>query len=84
MKIIMVLALIAIVAALAGAGRAMLKRPTPQPTSDEGTPALIKGDNRMARALAIRVGLSVTLFLLVLLAWYLGWIEPRGVPTGKV
>jgi Protein of unknown function (DUF2909) len=83
MKIIMVLALLGIIAALVGAGRAMLKRPTPQPTADAGSPALTQGDDRMARALAIRVGLSVTLFLLVLLAWYFGWIEPRGVPTGK-
>ena len=37
-------------------------------------------DNRMARALALRVGLSVTLFVLILLAYMLGWIEPSGVP----
>ena len=34
----------------------------------------------MAKALAVRVGLSVTLFLLILLAYALGWIHPTGVP----
>jgi len=38
-----------------------------------------KGDSKkMARALTIRVGLSILLFLLLLLAWYLGWIQPHG------
>ena len=36
--------------------------------------------NRMAYALTRRVGLSVALFLFVLLAHYLGWIESTGVP----
>ncbi|ALO38865.1 twin transmembrane helix small protein [Alcaligenes faecalis] len=36
--------------------------------------------NRMAYALTWRVGLSVALFLFVLLAHYLGWIESTGVP----
>jgi hypothetical protein len=35
--------------------------------------------NRTVQALAMRVGLSVTLFLLVLAAHYLGWIEPTGI-----
>jgi hypothetical protein len=34
----------------------------------------------MARALALRVGLSIALFLLILLAYSLGWIQPSGVP----
>jgi branched-subunit amino acid transport protein AzlD len=35
--------------------------------------------NRTVQALAMRVGLSVTLFLIVLLAYKLGWIEPTGL-----
>ena len=35
---------------------------------------------RMAWALALRVALSVGLFLLVLLAWHQGWIQPKGLP----
>jgi hypothetical protein len=42
-----------------------------------------EGDKRMARALAVRVGVSVALFLFILLAWKLGWITPKGLPTGR-
>lgn len=35
--------------------------------------------NRTVQALAVRVGLSVTLFLLILLAYRLGWIQPTGI-----
>lgn len=36
--------------------------------------------NRMARALAFRVGFSVLLFLCILLAWKMGYIQPTGIP----
>ena len=35
--------------------------------------------NRTVHALALRVGLSITLFLLLLAAHYMGWIEPTGI-----
>jgi len=42
-----------------------------------------KGDKedsrKMARALTIRVGLSVALFILLMLAWYNGLISPHGL-----
>ncbi len=39
-----------------------------------------RGDSKkMARALTVRVGLSVALFALLMLAWYLGLITPHGV-----
>jgi hypothetical protein len=34
---------------------------------------------KMVRALTIRVGLSVALFLVLLIAWRLGYIQPHGV-----
>ncbi|MES1264853.1 MAG: twin transmembrane helix small protein [Variovorax sp.] len=37
----------------------------------------------MARALTFRIGLSVLLFLCLLLAWKLGYIQPGGLPVGK-
>jgi DUF2909 family protein len=39
-----------------------------------------KGDSseKMARALTIRIGLSILLFVLLLVAWQLGWIQPHG------
>jgi hypothetical protein len=39
--------------------------------------------NKMAWALALRVGLSIVLFLCILLAWKLGYIHPTGIPAGK-
>jgi O-antigen/teichoic acid export membrane protein len=72
MKIVIVVFLVLVLAALGGAGFFMLRR-----KPDEG-----KTDKRMARALAVRVGLSVTLFLLILLAYALGWIHPTGIPVG--
>ncbi|MBC7916609.1 MAG: twin transmembrane helix small protein [Rhodoferax sp.] len=38
---------------------------------------------RMARALATRVGFSILLFVCVLVAWKLGWIQPTGIPQGR-
>ncbi|MGZ5130779.1 MAG: DUF2909 domain-containing protein [Caldimonas sp.] len=38
---------------------------------------------RMMRALAVRIAVSVALFLFILLAWRLGWIHPSGVPLGR-
>ena len=35
--------------------------------------------NRTVRALATRVGLSITLFVLILLAYHLGYIQPTGI-----
>ena len=35
----------------------------------------------MARALALRVALSVALFLIILLSWKMGWIQPTGLPV---
>jgi hypothetical protein len=37
----------------------------------------------MARALALRIGLSVLLFICILVAWKLGYIQPTGIPAGK-
>jgi hypothetical protein len=71
MKIVIALALLAIVLALAMAGRAMLQ---------DGRDGQAKS-NRMVKALAWRVGLSIALFLFVLLSYKLGWIQPTGIPV---
>ena len=36
----------------------------------------------MATALAVRVGLSITLFLVIMLAYRMGWLHPHGIPIG--
>jgi hypothetical protein len=38
---------------------------------------------RMMRALAVRIGVSVALFICVLVAWRLGWIHPSGIAPGR-
>jgi len=74
MKIVIVLAFVAILGALGSAGLFMLRR-----RRDEGQPV----DRRMARALAWRIGLSIALFLFILLSYKLGWIRPTGLPVGS-
>jgi hypothetical protein len=37
----------------------------------------------MMRALALRVALSIVLFTCILGSYWLGWIQPTGVPLGK-
>jgi len=37
------------------------------------------GRGRTVRALTLRIGVSIALFLFILLAWRLGWIEANGV-----
>lgn len=39
--------------------------------------------NHMARALGVRVGLSILLFLCILIGWKLGYLHPTGIPAGK-
>ncbi len=40
------------------------------------------GDSKkMIHALAIRVGLSIALFLLLMILWYAGIIAPHGLPV---
>jgi hypothetical protein len=39
-----------------------------------------KGETRrMVRALTVRIGLSIVLFIVLWMTWKLGWIEPHGV-----
>jgi hypothetical protein len=36
----------------------------------------------MVKALAFRVGLSIVLFICILIAWKMGYIQPSGIPPG--
>jgi succinate dehydrogenase/fumarate reductase flavoprotein subunit len=69
MKTVMVLMMVAVLLALGGAGVFMLRKPG----------AADKRSKGMARALALRVALSVGLFLF---GWAMGWVHPTGLPTG--
>lgn len=38
---------------------------------------------KMAWALGARVGLSILLFVCILIAWKMGYIHPTGIPEGQ-
>ncbi len=39
-----------------------------------------QGDSKkMVRALTVRVALSVSLFIMLFIAWWLGYIQPHGI-----
>ena len=73
MKVVIIIAFIAILLALFSAGRAMLR------DGRDGAPKT----NRMWRALALRVALSVGLFIFILVSYRLGWIHPTGLLVGR-
>jgi formate hydrogenlyase subunit 3/multisubunit Na+/H+ antiporter MnhD subunit len=76
MKILVAIAFLAILVSLVSALMYMMRGTAPPA---EGQ-APKKGN--MATALAFRVGLSIVLFICVLLAWKMGWIQPTGIPPG--
>jgi hypothetical protein len=76
MKTTIIIGLLLVLAALASAGVFMLRKGN----ADDNDP---QRDKKMARALAVRVGLSVALFLFILLSWTMGWIEPKGIPVTR-
>ncbi|CAB5688565.1 Protein of uncharacterised function (DUF2909) [Delftia tsuruhatensis] len=80
MKFVIVLALLAIVASLGSALFFMMRR---SPEDQEGGGDDRRRSRAMFRALALRVGLSITLFLCVLLAAKLGYIHPTGWTAGQ-
>ena len=77
MKILVALAFVAILSSLALALVYMMRGSAPR--EDGSAPP--RGN--MARALAFRVGFSILLFVCILLAWKLGYIQPTGIPAGQ-
>ena len=76
MKIVVALLFLAILASLGSALFFMMRR-------DSGASADSDAERgrRMARALALRVALSIGLLACLLLAWKLGYIHPTGLPA---
>lgn len=74
MGYLVALAFLAILVSLGAALFFMMRK------SDDGA-SDTERSRRMARALAIRVGVSVVLFVCLLLAWKLGYIQPTGLPV---
>jgi len=73
MMYLVILAFVAIIGSLGAALYFMLRGGDDDPTKSR----------RMARALALRVGFSILLFICVLIAWKLGYIKPTGIPAGS-
>jgi hypothetical protein len=68
-KVLIVVALFAIVASL---GKAMFHLSSARTNS-------VEQSAQMARALTVRIGLSVALFVLLMIGWYFGGLTPHGV-----
>ncbi|MCB2020848.1 MAG: DUF2909 domain-containing protein [Rhizobacter sp.] len=73
MKFAIGIVLVLILSALAVAGVAMLRG------GREGEPKR----HTMMHALAWRIGLSVLLFVCLLVAYWFGWIQPTGLPLNR-
>lgn len=85
MIFIVTLAFVAIIASLGLAMYYMLKggkTDASDPNGANNENAINKSRN-MSKALALRVGLSITLFLCILISWHMGWIEPTGIKAGQ-
>ena len=77
MKILVALAFAAILGSLAFALVYMMRGPQTKESPDR-----LARKGSMATALAFRVGFSILVFLCILLAWKMGWIQPTGIPAG--
>ncbi len=73
MKYLVAVAFLAILASLASALFFMMRN---------GRNDKAKGSH-MAKALAFRVGISIVLFICILAAWQLGYIQPTGLPATR-
>jgi hypothetical protein len=72
MKFIVALAFLAILGSLVSALIFMMRSgPSDQPKS-----------KNMVKALGLRVGISIFLFICVLIGWQLGYIHPTGIEAG--
>ena len=73
MKYVIGIAFVLVLAALAAAGVLMMR------DGRDGKPRT----SGMARALAVRVALSITIFLVIWGSYMMGWIQPTGVPLQR-
>ena len=72
MKTFVIAAVVLIVASLAAALVAMMRA-----DSESGD---AQRSRRMAKALTVRIGVSVLLFAVVIISYLMGWIQPTGLP----
>ena len=80
MKYLVIAAFVAIIGSLGAALVFMLRGGNAGADASEQVSSA--SSRRMARALAFRVGFSVLLFVVVLISYWMGWIQPTGLPAG--
>ncbi len=80
MKYLVIVAFIAILGSL---GTALVFMMRGGQSSDSGLEGNAPRKNHMARALAFRVGFSILLFVVVLISYLMGWIQPTGLPLQR-
>ncbi|MFY7906042.1 MAG: twin transmembrane helix small protein [Burkholderiaceae bacterium] len=73
MKYIVVFAFLAILASLGSALVFMMRNGRSGSTQS----------GRMVKALGLRVGVSIVLFVCILIGWNLGYIQPTGITAGQ-
>lgn len=73
MKFLILLAFIVIIGSLISAGVFMVRG------GRDGE----EGSRRMVRALTVRISVSVIVFIALLVAYRLGWIQPTGLVPGR-
>ena len=77
MTYLVIVAFVAIIGSLVAALVFMMRGQGADPPPAGGKAAPNRG---MARALALRVGFSILLFIVVLVSYRMGWIQPTGMP----
>ncbi|MDM7943107.1 MAG: twin transmembrane helix small protein [Hydrogenophaga sp.] len=80
MKYLVIAAFVAIIGSL-GAALVFMMRGGPSGDGDGQDTSHRK--NPMAKALAFRVGFSILLFVVVLISYQMGWIQPTGLPLQR-
>nr|WP_310613172.1 twin transmembrane helix small protein [Limnohabitans sp.] len=73
MKFIVALAFLAILASLGSALVFMMRNGRSGETKS----------GHMVKALGLRVGVSIVLFICILIGWHLGYIQPTGIAAGQ-
>jgi len=73
MKFIVAFAFLAILASLGSALVFMMRNGRSGKTKS----------GQMVKALGLRVGISIVLFVCILMGWYLGYIQPTGIAAGQ-
>lgn len=80
MKYLVIVAFVAIIGSLGAALVFMMRGGQSDDNDGQNNPPR---KNHMARALAFRVGFSILLFVVVLISYLMGWIQPTGLPLNR-